>query len=195
MVRLIRSACCLTLLAFATASIAPRLVADEASAGKAKVAKPTLLLQYGDGKPDGKKSIAGAGEMIRFSLPEGQENPLKSLRVHAARYGYPQPPKEDVEISILNEDMSEVLHTELVPYSLFKRQQDCRWTSIPFDEPVDVPQTFWVVLNFNAEATKGVYVSYDTSTKGEFSRVGFSDQDAKETAFGGDWMIQAVLAK
>ncbi|MBL9162037.1 MAG: hypothetical protein JNL18_04760 [Planctomycetaceae bacterium] len=51
------------------------------------------------------------------------------------------------------------------------------------------------MLNFNAEATKGVYVSYDTSTNGEHSRVGFNDQDAKETAFGGDWMVQAVLAK
>jgi hypothetical protein len=51
------------------------------------------------------------------------------------------------------------------------------------------------VLNFNAEATKGVYVSFDTSTKGEHSRVGFNGQDAKETEFKGDWMVQAVLAK
>lgn len=47
----------------------------------------------------------------------------------------------------------------------------------------------------NAEATKGVYVSYDTSTKGKHSRVGFNDQDAKPTDFKGDWMVQAVLAK
>jgi hypothetical protein len=160
-----------------------------------KPAKPVLLLKYGDGKPDGKKSIAGAGEMIQFTLPEGQSNALKSLRVHAARYGYPHAPKEDVEITILSEDMTEPIHTELVPYALFKRQQDCRWTNIPFEEPVDVPEKFWVVLNFNAEATKGVYVSYDTSTKGKHSRVGFNDQDAKPTDFKGDWMVQAVLAK
>jgi hypothetical protein len=157
--------------------------------------KPVLLVKYGDGKPEGKKSIAGAGEMIEFTMPEGQSNALKSLRVHAARYGYPQPPKEDVEISILSEDMTEPIHTELVPYALFKRQKDCRWTNIPFEEPVEVPARFWVVLNFNAEATKGVYVSYDTSTKGKHSRVGFNDQDAKPTDFKGDWMVQAVLAK
>lgn len=157
--------------------------------------KPVLLLKYGDGEADGKKSIAGAGEMIQFSLPEGQENDLKAIRVFAARYGYPQPPKEDVEITILNEDMTDEIHKELVPYSLFKRQAEPRWTTVPFDESVDVPGTFWVVLNFNAERTKGVYVGYDTSTGGEHSRVGFNDQDAKDTDFRGDWMVQAVLAK
>jgi hypothetical protein len=178
----------------ASAGAAP--AADDAKPdAEKKPAKPLLVLKYGDGKPDGKKSIAGAGEMIRFTMPEGQTNALKALRVHAARYGYPQPPKEEVEIVILSEDMKEPLHTELVPYALFKRQKENRWTLIPFDEPVDLPQTFWVVLNFNAEATKGVYVSYDTSTKGEHSRVGFNDEDAKATEFKGDWMVQAVLAK
>jgi hypothetical protein len=167
--------------------------AESATADKPK--KPVLVLKYDDGKADGKKSIAGAGEMIRFTMPEGQTNALKALRIHCSRYGYPQPPDEDVEINILSEDMTEVVHTELVPYKLFKRQQEARWAMIPLDEPVDVPATFWVVLNFNAEATKGVYVSYDTSTKGEYSRVGFNDQDAKETEFAGDWMIQAILAK
>jgi hypothetical protein len=167
----------------------------KADAEKKAAAKPVLLLKYGDGKPDGKKSIAGAGEMIRFTMPKGQTNALKALRIHAARYGYPQPPKEDVEITILTEDMKEPLHTELVSYALFKRQQESRWTQVPFEDPVDVPAMFWVVLNFNAEATKGVYVSFDTSTKGKHSRVGFNDQDAKETEFKGDWMVQAVLAK
>jgi RNA polymerase sigma-70 factor (ECF subfamily) len=164
-------------------------------ADAAKPAKPVLILKYGDDRPDGKKSIAGSGEMIRFTMPEGQTNALRALRVHAARYGYPQPPKEDVEITILSEDMKEPIHTELVPYSLFKRQPQSRWTIVPFDDPVEVPKTFWVVLNFNAEAAKGVYVSYDTSTKGQYSRVGNNDEDAKETEFKGDWMVQAMLAK
>ena len=166
--------------------------AKPASAAAAKPGNPVLLLKYGDDKPDGKKSIA---EMIRFTMPKGQTNALRALRVHAARYGYPQPPKEDVEITILSEDMKEPIHTELVPYSLFKRQAECRWTVVPLDDPVEAPETFWVVLNFNAEATKGVYVSYDTSTKGEHSRTGFNDEDAKETVFKGDWMVQAMLAK
>jgi hypothetical protein len=158
-------------------------------------AKPVLVLKYGDNKADGKKSIAGAGEMIRFTMPAGQTNPLKAIRIHCSRYGYPQPPDEDVQIEILNEDMTEVLHTELVPYRLFKRQAEARWQMIPLEDSIEVPAVFWVVLNFNAEATKGVYVSYDTSTGGEHSRVGLNDQDAKETDFKGDWMVQAVLEK
>lgn len=156
-------------------------------------AKRQLLLKYGDNKPDGKKSIAGAGEMIRFELAEPSAA-VRAVRVHGSRYGYPQPPKEDFEVTLLSTDMKEVLHTELIPYSIFKRTKS-RWTHLPFKTPVDVPQEFWVVLDFNAEAKKGVYVSYDTSTKGEYSRVGRSDEDARETKFGGDWMVQVLLAK
>ena len=182
-------------LAFSSGAISAEEPVAESKASDKKPEKPVLLLKYGDGKPDGQKSIAGAGEMIEFTMPEGQTNALKSLRIHCSRYGYPQPPKEDVEITILSEDMTEPLHTELVPYALFKRQKDARWTNVPLEEAIEVPAKFWVVFNFNAEATKGVYVSYDTSTKGEHSRVGFNDQDAKETEFKGDWMVQAVLAK
>ena len=153
-----------------------------------------LLLKYGDGTAEGKKSIAGAGEMIRFEAPSDDAK-IKAVRVHGARYGYPQPPQEDIEVSLLSEDMSEVLHTELVPYSLFKRVSKNRWTYLPFRDPVHIPKKFWVMLNFNAEQTKGVYVSYDTSTEGEYSRVGLSEEDAKKTDFGGDWMVQVLLAE
>ncbi|NOY43042.1 MAG: M56 family metallopeptidase [Planctomycetes bacterium] len=153
-----------------------------------------LLLKYGDGKPDGKKSIAGTGEMIRFELP-GEAGRIRAIKVHGSRYGHPRAPKEDVEVTLLSEDMTETLHTELVPYSLFKRLKKARWTFVPFKEPVEMPKTFWVVLNFNAERTKGVFVSYDTSTKGEYSRVGTSEEDAQETKFDGDWMVQVLLAK
>jgi hypothetical protein len=168
---------------------------NEKSAANAAVdSRAPRVLKYGDGEADGKKSIAGAGEMIRFTLPEGIDA-VRALRVHCARYGYPQPPKEDVEITFLDEDMTESLHTELVPYSLFKRTKENRWTTIPLDEPVGLPRTFWIVLNFNAEQTKGVYVSYDTETKGAHSRVGFNDEDAKETDFEGDWMVQVLLPR
>ena len=70
-----------------------------------------------------------------------------------------------------------------------------RWTYLPFREPVHIPKKFSVMLNFNAEQTKGVYVSYDTSTEGEYSRVGLSEEDAKQTDFGGDWMVQVLLAE
>lgn len=193
---------CVALIALACPAARQAIAADDPSdaataspAEPTSPAKPVLVLKYGDNKADGKKSIAGAGEMIRFTMPAGQTNPLKALRIHCSRYGYPQPPDEDVQIDILNEDMTDVVHTELVPYRLFKRQAEARWQMIPLEDSVEVPAVFWIVLNFNAEATKGVYVSYDTSTGGEHSRVGLNDQDAKETEFKGDWMVQAVLEK
>lgn len=152
-----------------------------------------MLLKYGDGKADGKKSIAGAGEMIRFAMPENASR-VRGLKVHGSRYGHPQAPKEDIEITLLSEDMLEVLHTELVPYAIFKRGKN-RWTNVRFKEAVEVPTRFWVVLQFHAERTKGVYVSYDTSTKGQHSRIGSDGEDVRKTDFKGDWMVRALLAK
>ena len=66
-----------------------------------------------------------------------------------------------------------------------------------FDKEVELPRKFWMALDFNAEQTKGVYVSYDTSTKGKYSRVGLpgDNEEPKETDFKGDWMVQLLLAK
>lgn len=155
--------------------------------------KPVLTLKYDDGKPDGKKSIAGTGEAIRFKLPDKSQK-LRSLRIHCARYGTPQAPAEDAEISIVSEDGAEVVHTEMVPYAKFKRGES-QWTTIQFEEPVETPETFWVILQFNAEATKGVYVSFDTSTGGANSKTGVPGGEFKDVNTGGDWMVQAILSK
>ena len=163
------------------------------AAAASKTARPTLKLNYDDGKPDGKKSLGGTGEMIRFTLPDKSQK-LRSLRVHCARYGYPQPPDEDVEVNIVSEDGTDVVHTAFVPYSTFKRG-DSRWTTIRLEEEIEVPETFWVILEFNAGRTKGVYVSYDTSTGGEYSKTGVPGGEPKDVTFDGDWMMQAILTK
>jgi beta-lactamase regulating signal transducer with metallopeptidase domain len=154
-----------------------------------------LILSYGDGKPDGKKSYGGSGFMIEFEMPEGVTK-VKGIRIHGSRYGLAQAPNEDFEIKFLSEGRDEVLHTETAPYKLFARGKTQTWVRIPFKDEVEVPKKFWIALNFNAEQTKGVYVSYDTSTKGEHSRVGLAgdDTDPKPTDFAGDWMIQVLLA-
>ncbi|MEZ6058996.1 MAG: hypothetical protein R3C19_01400 [Planctomycetaceae bacterium] len=98
-----------------------------------------LILKYGDGKADGKKSIAGTGKMIRFtaeflteaSKPEGS---LCSLRLSKS-------PDEDARFTIVSEDGQTVIHTELVPYATFKRGES-QWTTIRFREEVGVPETF-----------------------------------------------------
>jgi hypothetical protein len=153
------------------------------------------LLSYGDGKADGKKSYGGSGHLIRFELPEGVTK-VRGLRIHGSRYGLPQAPDEDFEITFLSDDREEILDSKSAPYRLFKRGKES-WVRVLFDEEVELPQSFWLALNFNAHQTKGVYVSYDTSTKGEHSRIGLpgDEEEPKETDFGGDWMVQVMLPR
>jgi hypothetical protein len=156
--------------------------------------KVPTLLKYGDGKANGKKSLGGSGEVIRFDLPEGIDS-IRGIKIHASRYGHPKPPDEDFEITFVSEDFSEILHSEDAPYRLFKRGKN-KWVNVRFKEPVELPKTFWIVLDFHAEQTKGVYVSYDTATKGKYSRIGLAgDEEPKEVDFDGDWMVRVVLAK
>jgi hypothetical protein len=49
-------------------------------------------------------------------------------------------------------------------------------------------------LDFKAHQTKGVYVSYDSSTGGKHSKVGLPGQDSKTFA-DGEWMIRALLSR
>ena len=176
------------LIAAAMLALPSEAIADTAAD------KAPALLKYGDGKPDGKKSIGGSGEMIRFELPDGVTK-IRGIKIHGSRYGLPQAPDEDFEITFLNDNLDEVLQTEAAPYRLFKRGR-AMWVRINFDEPVELPHTFWIALDFNAQQTKGVYVSYDTSTKGEFSRIGLAggEEAPKPTDFGGDWMVQVLLS-
>jgi len=150
-------------------------------------------LRYGDGWADGKKSLGGSGEMIRFTLPARRAK-VAAIRIHGGRYGSATPPAEDFIVSFLGEDMSRVVQQEYAPYSLFDRGEN-RWVEVRFKEPVNVPETFWLVLDFKAAQTKGVYVSYDTSTGGQHSRQGLPGQQGKPVSFGGDWMIEAILTK
>jgi hypothetical protein len=116
---------------------------------------------------------------------------VKGLRIHGSRYGLPEAPDESFLIFFLNADRTRILHTEMAPYSLFERGAEKR-VSVSFDKPVELPERFWVVLDFRAQQRKGVYVSYDTSTGGKHSRVGLPGTPASETKFGGDWMIEAI---
>ena len=160
---------------------------------KAKAGPDQLAVKYHDGTPEGKKSIAGTGEMIQFS-PPSETQKLRGLRLHCARYGSPQAPKEDAKISVVGEDGKTVLHTEMVPYSKFERGES-KWTGIVFKSPVKVEKSFWVILEFNAAQTKGVYVSFDTSTGGKYSKIGSAGGESKPVTTGGDWMIEALLTK
>jgi hypothetical protein len=151
-------------------------------------------LRYGDGKADGKKSLGGNGEMIKFMLPSDPalNKKIEGVKIHGSRYGHREPPKEDFYVFIMNEN-SEIVHTETAPYSLFERGEET-WVEVRFKKPVKVPTVFWLVLDFKAHRTKGVYVSYDTSTGGENSRIGLPGKEPRDVDFEGDWMIEVDLS-
>jgi RNA polymerase sigma factor (sigma-70 family) len=158
--------------------------------------KPEKVIDasLGDGKPDGKQSLGGSGEMIELKMPDGASKVL-GVKIHGSRYGLPQAPKESFLIYFLNKDRTRILHTEMAPYSLFKRGAE-DWVEARFESPIaGLPKSFWITLDFRAEQTKGVYVSFDTTTGGKFSRIGLPGLPSKAVNFGGDWMIQAIFAE
>jgi len=119
---------------------------------------------------------------------------LKGIRIHCARYGAPKTPDEFVAISIVSADETHLVHAESVPHAKFERGKS-RWIAIKFEEPVKVPGKFWLIVDFDAERTKSVYVSYDTSTGGMHSRTGVPGEKSKAVSFPGDWMVQAMFTK
>ncbi|MFO0890625.1 MAG: hypothetical protein U0790_15960 [Isosphaeraceae bacterium] len=148
----------------------------------------SAALKYGDGRADGKQSLGGSGEMIEFTRPS-DFGKVGGIRIHGSRYGVPQAPDESFLIYFLSQDRKQILHTEMAPYSLFERGPE-KWVAIAFGRPVELPERFWVALDFRATQRKGVYVSYDTSTGGKHSRIGLPGTPAAETRAGGDWMIE-----
>ena len=167
---------------------------DEDQKSESKESGALINEPLGDGKPDGKKSLGGSGEMLELGMPAGASK-VTGVKIHGSRYGQPQPPRESFLIYFMSKDRKRILHTEMAPYSLFKRGPES-WVEVKFDGPVaGLPKSFWLVLDFRAGPTKGVYVSYDTTTGGKFSRIGLPGMASSGVDFGGDWMIQAIFAE
>jgi hypothetical protein len=180
------------------AAVAASVVAQEKTAakdaGNSVGGEGAGNLKYHDGTPDGKRSIpAGAGPMITFGAPAGTK--VAAVKIHGSRYGYPKAPDESFVVYVLSGDQKRVLHTELVPYSTVERGEEQTWFTVKFKEPVEVTPRFWMSLDFRAEKTKGVYVSYDKSTGGKNSRIGLPGLKPSETPDNADWMIEAVAAQ
>lgn len=173
-----------------TLIVASLLLASVPAPADAEPGEPKQSLKYHDGEPDGKKSLGGTGMMIKFTLP-AKNTKIAGLRIHGSRYGLPQPPQEEFLIYFLSEDREEIVRTEMAPYSLFERG-DQQWVQVKFEKPIAVPQTVCVVLNFRAHRTKGVFVSYDTSTDGQHSRVGLPGMKTGPVKTGGDWMVEIL---
>ena len=148
-----------------------------------------LWLGYDDGTMEDKRSMSGSAETVLFRLPEGSWQ-LDGIKLFSSRYGADAPPKEDISIYICNQAF-ELLQEVKIPYSRFEKGDE-KWHSISFD-PVNVPKTFYLGMDFHATATKGVYVGMDKGVKRSHSRIAMPYAyvgDMRETA---DWMIRPHL--
>ncbi len=163
-----------------------RLAADETSGD-------TADMKHDDGTAEGRLVIGDAGEAVHFTLPKEGEK-IAGVRVHGSRYGAAEAPKEKLVVYILNADSSEILRTEMAPYSLFEVGPE-KWVDINFAHPIEVPKDFWVLFDSHANKARGIYISYDKSTEGKYSRMGLPWLDFQNVPFGGDWMIELIPAK
>lgn len=141
-----------------------------------------------DDTPDGKKSLGGSGQMIQFDLSESGRT-IAGIQIHGSRYGSATPPDESFLIYVLTEDLTKIAGARMAPYSLFERGPE-KWVTVRFDDPVDVPNKGWIVVDFRAGRTKGVYVSFDTDSDGSSSMTGLPGTKTSKPDFDGDWMIR-----
>ena len=79
------------------------------------------------------------------------------------------------------------LPTSRSPYSRFQRGPQ-KWVTLKV-KPTKVPKEFVIALGFNAEKTKGVYISHDAEGT---SLVGLAGQHAGSFT-GGNWLIRASV--
>lgn len=170
----------------------PRVVAALAPAEKEKTKETVRELTHDDGKPAGKKSIAGSGHAVRFESP-GDGWLLTSVRLHGSRYGYPKPPNENFTVYLCDENFQQIAAFPF-PYSTFKRGPE-DWVRMAV-KPTKVPAKFIVCVGFDPSATKGVYVSHDGQKKKDgdspSSFTGLPG-DTPQPFAQGNWLIRVRL--
>jgi beta-lactamase regulating signal transducer with metallopeptidase domain len=146
-------------------------------------------LSHDDGSSDGKESINGGGHAVMFDSPD-EGYVLRSVKIYGSRYGEVQPPKEDFHIYLCDEKFN-IIKDFAFPYSQFVRG-NARWVTLRV-EPVEVPSTFAICVDFKPHQTKGVYVHYDANSSGN-SYIGVPGQEFKNFSEG-EWMIRAVVGQ
>lgn len=141
------------------------------------------------GKRTGKQSAAVSGHAISFEAPADLPF-VRSVLVHGARYGdgY-DPARTDFDVRVCDDKFA-VLAKVAASYGEFGFQT-FGWVEVPLPEPVRVPHTFRVVVDFAATETKGVYVGYGDVSKSHSSY--FRDKE-EPFAKGKEWMIRVRMS-
>ncbi|MBN1420415.1 MAG: hypothetical protein JXP34_16680 [Planctomycetes bacterium] len=153
----------------------------------ARAADP-IVLSHDDGVQDDRRSMAGVGQAVRFERP-AETFAVTAARVFGSLYGRRfDPTLEVAQVWICDEGLSPVATTH-VPLERFPIGTPT-WVEVPFPAPVPVPATFYVLVDFYATATRGVYLGIDAQAAGN-SITGTPGKPGG--AFGsGGWMLRAA---
>jgi hypothetical protein len=144
-------------------------------------------LSADDEEPAGKQSTADSGHAVGFETADDSFY-LTAIKIHGARYGSPQAPKEDFVLTLCDENF-EVISSFKLPYSKFSFGE-MKWVKLEV-KPTLVPKNFAVFVEFNPTQRKGVFVSHD----GAVNHKSYSGLPGKKPrpATKGDWLIRAEV--
>ncbi len=145
---------------------------------------------YVDDSAEGTASLADSGHAVELVRPNGMRS-VSAVQLFATRYGYPEAPKDDFHLYLLDESRKVLEHVR-IPYGKVERGE-ARWYRFEFPA-VAVPENFFVAFWFNAEATKGIRVGMDKNVRQTHSYVGLPDKGYEKVDQAYDWMIRAVVS-
>jgi len=151
----------------------------------------TVKLSYVDDTTEGKRSLGASGHAIQFKRPEGLRF-IEAVQIAASRYGYPEPPDEDFHLYLLN-DKFQVLADLRYSYAMVERTSDLRWYTLRTPS-VEVPNKFYVALNFNPHQTKGIYLGFDRNVEESHSYSGLPDSGYEKVRDTYDWMVRVYMS-
>jgi hypothetical protein len=131
----------------------------------------------------------GSGHGRKFAIPSAGDWYITAVWICGSRYGDEKPPHNTFDIALSDAD-AKLISIWKGRYSSFRYEADDAWARFEVP-PTRVPPSFYVTLNFHASASNGVYVAFDSNTKGNSIKSG---PGKPPKPFGdGDWMIRAEL--
>lgn len=131
-------------------------------------------------------SLGGAAVWRSFKVPESGEWYIRAICIFGKRYGDAPDLKFDVVLADSNWGVEKTWEQPYTPFD----NADFKWVRVELP-PTRVPDAFKVGLDFHASGSDGVYVGYDSRTKGDSDT---GEPGAVGKPYGkGDWMIRVEL--
>ena len=161
-------------------TFSPAVIGAERLTGK------PVVLPLDVGVKDGQMSFGGAAVWRSFKVPDSGEWYIRAISVFGERYGDAPDLKFDVVLADSDWGVAKTWEHSYAPFA----DADFQWVRVEVP-PTRVPAAFNVGLDFHATGSDGVYVGYDSRTKGDSA---FGEPGAVGKPYAkGNWMIRVEL--